>query len=293
MSPTFLIPIDNKFFLLGLCLIHTFKKFGMDTDYILVLDFGLLPNQIVLLVELGVRVQKTPNDLVGLHPFTLKSKLPSFLKDAQLEKQYLVLMDADMLLTKNIEEDLAKMIQEMKIDHFNIALSQDMGTNKSIGEFIGSYQNKLKNFIHFVPQSCYSSKYLNIGFTIFSPNFDFVKFEKLTDQMHGEMCWEQNAINLICLENPDQVKILDSKIWNFHGDHLLSSFSEVSTPSIIHLTSNTQSIVHGKLNLALENYQSEHYFRFFNNEAIISLQKKTLGELGTEYREQLLKYLAN
>ena len=289
MPPIYLIPFDNKYFLLGISLIHNFKSLLMNRSSIHVMDFGLTSNQVDFLKELGVNVLKTPTHLIGAHPYTLKANLISFLTENDLTNRYIIFMDADMILLKNPEAELKQIIQSMQAANKEIAVCQDMGSTESIGKFISAHRPKCLTFAQLASEQYYSKPYLNIGFVIFAPTFDFLRFKNLSDQMEGEVCWEQNAINLMCAENEPILFPLDSRLWNVHAN-LLSSYTSNDSPFIIHITS-TNGLVQGMLDICVGQVKFEFFYRYFKNQHIMNHQENTLKYLTEESGHLFLKYL--
>jgi hypothetical protein len=290
ISPIYLVPFDKKYFLLGLSLLANLKKYIHDFENVFVLDFGLTKNHLEFLEEFGVSVIPCSRELVGSHPFKLKSSLIVFLRNKKLLGRWVVLLDADMLILKSPVDEIHSLILEMTKNKNKISICKDMGGCETVSHFLDLYKNGTPKFKRYSSESALSLPYLNIGFVIFSPDFNFYEFKYLADCMEGDICWEQNAINLMCLEGLSHL-LLDPKKWNLHGSHLLEKYSEADDPFIIHMTSATDILVQGPFDLMVEGEAYTFYYRYIKNQAIVSMQRNFLNELADQNSKLFLKYL--
>lgn len=294
----FLIPFDAKYFLLGVNLIQNFIDCQVEAGKIIVVDYGLNQNQISFLNDAGVQILKTPQNLIGSHPYLLKSHLSDYLSENPFERDYLVQLDADMLLLRNPESELMPIINEMERLNAHIALCPDMGPkNRGQAEIGPSLENFLSlyecpKFRKLLTPKNLNTSYFNTGFTIYSPKFNLVDFQKIADQMIGEVVWEQNAMNCVIANNPQIVYPLDPKLWNLHGI-LMDQFSKNDNPVIIHITSPTPNAINvGPLELNIGEYKLEtFYFRQSNNQSIKAIQDSMLQSLLERNQALFIKYL--
>ena len=130
ISPIYLVPFDKKYFLLGLSLLANLKKYIHDFENVFVLDFGLTKNHLEFLEEFGVSVIPCSRELVGSHPFKLKSSLIVFLRNKKLLGRWVVLLDADMLVLRSPVDGIHSLILEMTKNKNKIAICKDMGDVK-------------------------------------------------------------------------------------------------------------------------------------------------------------------
>lgn len=289
VSPVYLIPFDEKYFLLGLSLLTNLKLYLDDLENVFVLDFGFTKKQLDFLYEFGVAVIPSPGELVGAHPYKLKSNLITFLRNRKLLDRWIVFLDADMLLLKSPVDGISAVISQMKAGKNTVALCQDMGPAESVSAFLEIFKHGTSKFKKFTSELNISLPYLNIGFLLFSPQFNFYEFKYLADRMEGEICWEQNAINLMCLEGSNCL-ILDAKIWNLHGARLLDEYSDKDDPYIIHLTSTTNNLVQGQVNLTFDGVTLPFFYRYINNRKIVQIQRNFLEKLMAENGALFLKH---
>lgn len=289
LAPIYLVPFDKKYFLLGLSLLANLKLYIHDFENVFVLDYGLTKNQLDFLEEYGVDVILIPMELAGAHPYKLKSNLIIFLRNRKLLGRWIVFLDADMLLLKSPVNEIDDLISQMISNKNTIALSQDMGTADSVAAFLDNYGHGTPKFKEYVSRLNITTPYCNIGFVIFSPEFNFYEFKYLADRMEGEICWEQNAINLMCLEGLNHL-LLDAKKWNLHGGRLLDEYSERDDPYIIHLTSSTDNLVEGPFDLMVDGTAITFFYRYIKNMKIVQLQRNFLEKLATTNSALLLKY---
>ena len=285
----YVIPFDKKYFLLGICLLHNFRKLSVDCSLIFVPDFGLTVDQINFLNAFGVTVLKPPTHLVGTHPYKQKANLAYFLAKNGLLGRYIIFLDADMILLKNPESELRKIIQAMSTNNKKIAVCEELEPTETLGEFVKVHDFHCSRFARFVAGKWEAKPYLNIGFTIFAPTFDFNKFQQYADQMEGEVCWEQNAINIMCIEDETILYMLDSKVWNVHAK-LLNTYALSDEPFILHLTSSdAESLVEGVMVFGVGENKVEFFYRSFKNQFIVNHQMETLKKLADESGDLFLK----
>ena len=289
IAPIYLVPFDGKYFLLGLSLLVNLKLHLQNFENVFVLDFGFTKNQLYFLEDFGVNVIPIPRELVGAHPYKLKSNLITFLRNGKLLGRWIVFLDADMLLLKSPVDEISALISQMQDGKNTVALCQDMGPCESVASFLDNFQHGTSKFKECASELNLSMPYFNIGFVIFSPKFNFYEFKYLADKMEGEICWEQNAINLMCLEGLNYL-LLDAKKWNLHGGRLLDEFSDNDDPYIIHLTSSTNNLVQGPFDLAVDGVNLTFFYRYIKNMKIVQLQRKFLEKLASENRALLLKH---
>lgn len=295
----FLIPFDGHYFLLGINLVQNLIDCNVDNGKIYVVDYGLSKNQLNFLMDAHIQVLKTPAHLIGSHPYKLKSHLSDYVVENQIQRGYLVQLDADMLLLKNPEEELLNIIHKMEMSKAQIALCPDMGPKNRESIEIGP---SIENFISLYPCPIFknllaaesmASPYLNTGFVIYAPTFDLENFQNIADQMIGEVVWEQNAINLIYAINPSIVYLLDPNIWNLHGK-LMENYSGDSGTLIVHITSSTpNSINTGPIKLQIgEKSLESFYYRQAKNQTVFSIQQQMLNSLLARNQALFLKHLA-
>lgn len=289
--PVYLIPFDSKYFLLGLSLLSNLKSYLNSFEMVYVLDFGLTKNQIGFLKEYGVNIAPIPEELVGAHPYKIKSNIVTYLRNTNLLGRWIVFLDADILLLRSPVEDIAKLIATMSSSKSKLAICQDMGPADSVGAFLDRFQNGTAKFKQYAKSYNLSLPYCNIGVVIFAPDFNFYEFKYLSERMEGEICWEQNAINLMCLEGLNCL-LLDPKIWNLHGSRLLDEYSEKDNPYIIHLTSSTDNLVQGPFDLMVEGKPFTFYYRYIKNMKIVQLQRQLLEKLAIDTAPLFLKYFS-
>ena len=289
VSPIYLIPFDKKYFLLGLSLLSNLKLYLDDFANVFVLDFGFTKKQLDFLYEFGVAVIPSPGELAGAHPYKLKSNLITFLRNRKLLDRWIIFLDADMLLLKSPVDGISAVISQMKAGKNTVALCQDMGPAESVSAFLEIFKHGTSKFKKSTSELNISLPYLNIGFVIFSPQFNFYEFKYLAYSMEEEICWEQNAINLMCLEGSNHLT-LDAKIWNLHGARLLDQYSDCDDPYFIHLTSNTDILVQGELDLMVDGVILTFFYRYINNRKIVQLQRNFLDKLITENSALFLKH---
>ena len=260
MSPRFqyLISFDKNYFFLGINLIQNCIDLEIDKSKIYVVDYGLSKNQIDFLNELGIRVLARPEHLQDAHPYKLKSHLFDFLSFNQIERDFLVQLDADMIMLNNPNSALTMIITQMIEQSLTIAICQDVGPSKNILEFASTYRCPL--FKDSLSPDELLRPYLNSGFVIYSPNFDLQEFQRIADEMQGEVVWEQNALNTICAKNPNSLLMLDPSIWNMHGI-LIEKFNGDTSPFLLHITSPTPNVIGtGFVNLSIGDIALEPVF---------------------------------
>ena len=288
-TPIYLVPFDEKYFLFGLTLLTNLKQYVHNFKNVIVLDFGLAKKELDFLEDFGVSVIPMPSELSGAHPYKLKSNLVTYLRNRKLLDRWIILLDADMLLLKSPVDEIDTLILQMKANKNTLALCQDMGPAESISAFLDNYKHLTSRFKEFTSALNISMPYCNIGFIIFSPQFDFYKFKYLADRMEGDVSWEQNAINLMCLEGLSYL-LLDVKKWNLHGGRLLDEYSEKDDPYFIHLTSSTGNLVSGPFDLMVDGIALTFFYRYIKNIKIVQLQRNYLEKLVAENGALLLRY---
>ncbi|MEI7494562.1 MAG: hypothetical protein WCJ92_08235 [Alphaproteobacteria bacterium] len=208
--------------------------------------------------------------------------------------RWIVLLDADMLLLKNPVENINSIVLKMKKDDNKIALCQDMGSSvtvaQTVEQFLNIFGDRTPIFKENTLTLDISRPYLNSGFVIFSTKFDFYEFKYHADLMEGDMIWEQNAINLMCLEGLNYL-LLDAKKWNLHGSKLLNSYSAGDDPFIIHMTGDSDSLDMGLFDITIDSTTIKFYYRYVKNKEIFNLQINFIQKLVNENVILFSKYL--
>jgi hypothetical protein len=290
MQPTYLIPFDKHYFLLGLSLLTSLKRYVSNLQNIYVLDFGLEAAQVAFLKEYGICVAPLPEALIGLDPFALKANLNTFLRSQDLLGRWLVLLDADMLILKSPIQAIESVMAQMQQEGQQLALCQDMGPATSVAQFIDLFRFRNTQFTQYTAPFDLSVPYLNIGFVIFSPEFDFDQYREAAYSMPKEICWVQNAMNLMCLQGTPYL-LLDPQQWNLHGRRSLDAFSEKDHPYVLHITSDGDNLVQKSIDLTIGNHQFTFPYRFTNNPVIDKIQAQVLDTVTKENSALFLKYL--
>jgi len=289
MFPTYLIPFDANYFLLGLSLLTTMRKQLGKLDNVCVLDFGLQEQQITFLKAYGVTVIEMAPELADCDPFKLKANLNTYLRSHSLLGRWLVLLDADMLMLKSPVQAIDALITQMQQEGQHLALCQDMGPAANVAQFVELFSWRNIQFSKCTEPFDLSVPYLNIGFVIFSPEFDFDRYHSTAYGMQREICWVQNAMNLMCLQGVSHL-LLDPKQWNVHGGRLLDAFSEKDDPYILHLTSDTDCLIQKPVDLQIGGQNFTFPYRFTSNPAIQEIQDRVLESLVRENTSLFLKY---
>ena len=239
-------------------LIQNCIDLGIDKTRIYIVDYGLTANQKAFLNELEIRVLAMPANLINAHPYKLKSHLFDCLLFNKIEPEFLVQLDADMIMLHNPESALNEVITRMAAENISIALCQDMGPSKNILEFAATYRCPI--FKDSLSPTELLAPYLNSGFVIYSPHFNLQEFQNIADAMEGEVVWEQNALNTICAKNPNSLLLLDPSNWNMHGI-LIEQFKGDSNPFLLHITSPTpNSIGTGFANFSIGEVSLEPFY---------------------------------
>jgi hypothetical protein len=289
-KPYYVIPFDKKYFLHGASLLQNFKTLLTDVKGVYVLDFGLTKNQIMFIEKMGFPVIRLPPPLINSHPYKLKSNLVTFLRQGDILGKWIALFDADMILLKPPTSEIEKIIAEMEANREIIALCRDSGPANNIHCFTEIFP-KTRKFKELLAGKNIDSPYLNIGFTLFSPHFNFYEFKYLADLMEGETCWEQNAINLMCLDAPH--RLLDPEVWNLHGKELLNRFHGQSSTYLLHLTGTGDSVSVGESTLKTSSEQTNLYYRYARNTLVREIQDRTLEDFISNNEEGLTTLLKN
>lgn len=287
MNYKYLIPIDAKYFFMGAVMLNTLKKNGTELSKVFVLDFGLSKRQISFLIDFGVKVLPRPNGFESFHPYKMKSHLKDFIK-SELSNDFFILMDADMIVLKSLDKQIEKELSDMESNSYKISLCQDMGAGRTIEDFINNFENT-KRFESLIDVSHYKLPYLNIGFTIFSNQFDFDRWTYLTSKTEGDICYEQSAINVMCAGNTDH-KILNSHEYNYHGHDLLSKYNQNTTPSVIHFTSHRDSTVHIKQEIVVSGKKFRCYTKSASNRLLQDLHRKIIDSFINDQGALLIRH---
>ncbi|WP_280767892.1 hypothetical protein [Polynucleobacter sphagniphilus] len=277
---------------MGINLVQNCLDLGIDKSKVYIVDYGLTQNQIDFLNELEIRILARPEHLLDAHPYKLKSHLFDFLSFNDIERDFLVQLDADMIMLNNPDSALKMIVSKMIEENLLIAICQDVGPSKNILEFASTY--RCPNFKESLSPDELLNPYLNSGFVIYSPHFNLKEFQDIADAMEGEVVWEQNALNTICAKNPNSLLMLDPSIWNMHGI-LIEQFNGDTNPFLLHITSPTpNSIGTGFINFHIGDVALEPVFyrELLVNPYVHNLQTSMIQNLLTKNANLFIHHFA-
>ncbi len=287
MARIYLTGLDEKYFFLGVTLVQSLELY-VPRSSIAILDFGLLPSQKLFFNRLGLSVFGPPPDLKGAHPYTLKTHVNRFLGLEVFASYWLVLLDADMFAYGNFVAKLGDVIEDMSSNRALFACGQDMGTTPGALDFFDKF--RCQKAIA-ASSGCANLRYLNIGFCVFSPDFDWAGFARLANHFAPETCWEQNAINVLRLRGDLTTLVLDSQVWNFHGSLLADRSQSLSQAFFVHLTSPyTDTVQQGFLDLEYKDRNFRFFYRLGVRPDVAAIQRKLIRKTFENYETAFLGY---
>lgn len=274
-------------------LVDSFRQ-HMPGERLFVCDFGLSANERQFWQAAG-NVLAMPDQLSGYgHAWYRKAAISAYLEPHQFDA--IVWLDADMILLRSISQDVAELVQRMKVDGLSVAATTD-ASGYSIGQFIAAAEAAGSNVTPFAPMletygADVNADYLNSGFFII-PDMNFARRWQAETLAQGQwLLFEQNAFNAVSRAPEHRVLQLDPAVWNVHGD-LLANVDIGVEPSaaILHTTSAEQRHhIENEIRYPIGDLVLPGWFKLFVRDDLRAIQQTHLFSFLQAHLEKLAKF---
>ncbi|AMN42633.1 hypothetical protein [Rhodoplanes sp. Z2-YC6860] len=247
-----------------------------------VMDIGLTDAQQKFFSQKGILLPRPAKLKDVLHPYKLKSSIELFLNDRVTEN--FVWLDADIFALRDGRNDLTELWSALRSTDRRFGVAPDQGPSFSLDDFTSKFRTpKLKGALARNPD-CGQRRYLNAGVMMFADRDVLREWRQGSEELEGDVCWEQNALNLMAYEERGAL-ILDAHVWNVHA----SLLSKVERSGPIILCDNERPVfVHGAsimysditdeiALLSKDDYRCETFFRRFKNPVLREEQRKLVN----------------
>jgi SEC-C motif len=269
---------SRYFFMCGMLLESLDEFFPEILSF--VMDFGMTEPEAQFFEAKKKLVRLPPSLKKEDHPYKLKSNMHSFL-GAQFTGTS-IWVDADIIAVNAGQSELLEILDKLTHEQKLLAIAPDAGPNKTIRQFSESFRTPKFNSVlenHAEMKNC---PYLNGGLVFFPDSKVLEDWALTAGLLEGDVCWEQNALNLMCHKNPNRVLILDSRVWNAHAE-LLNRITisdgmlryDRQKCIFAHATgANTHAVEEELTMLPGKGYIGAAYFRWFKNSHLRAAQEK-------------------
>lgn len=131
-----------------------------------------------------------------------------------------------------------------------------------------------------------AGRYLNAGLIIFLDRNLLTEWRDLSATLENDVCWEQNALNLIGHGNPQKFVMLDSRVWNVHANLIRkvmlrgsSLHCDEQRSIFVHATSTILGDVDDSVvEVGRDGHAVHGFFRIFSNSALRDTQQRFLAK---------------
>lgn len=218
---SFVTGADDKYFFICNILLQSLEQFFPEIPCF-VLDFGLTDTQ-TRFFESKKRLLKLPPHLKKTdHAYKLKSSLRSFLRDQPSIMP--IWINSDIIAVAAESQQLIEIAHRLIDQRKMIAIAPDHGGGPepvTIRQLYKSEERipRFKSTVAHSPEIL-DQMYFNSGLVFFPDVKVLDNWEVVANSLEGDWLWEQNALNLICSRNPNEVMRLDPRVWNVHGSLL-------------------------------------------------------------------------
>jgi len=267
-SASFITGIDHNYFLLAGMLLESLDR-HFPAIPVKVMDFGLTDAQQAFFRSKGLLLEMPAGLARGDHPYKFKSRMGDFLGP---DFGVPVWLDADIIATGDGTAQLR-------------AIAPDQGPCVTLADFPRVHNGPhLADAIRAEP-ALGACRYLNVGVVFFRAGEALAEWGALTPSFEGDMCWEQNAFNVLCHRDPAQVLVLDGRAWNMHGallDRVRGERGNIRCEGepvfFAHAASSDGGhLTWGEMDFEFDGCPYKNFIKFFTNGALRDMQEEHLS----------------
>lgn len=290
----FVTGANSRYFFMCGILLESLNEFFPEIPSF-VMDFGFTESEAQFFDTKKKLVRRPQGLKKDDHPYKLKSSMHSFL--AEQFPGTSIWVDADIIAVNTGQSELFEILGKLTHEQKLLAIAPDAGPNKTIGQFARSYRIPKFNSVLENHPEMKDSKYLNGGLVFFPDSKALEDWALTASLLEGDVCWEQNALNLICHKNPNSVLMLDSRVWNAHAE-LLKKVTisdgilrcDGQKCIFAHATSSDARDLEDIQTMFLEKgYVGAGYFRLFKNPHLRAAQEKYRSKFFSNNSSTLLE----
>ena len=276
---------DRYFFVCG-TLLQSLEEFFPGIPC-LVMDFGLSESQ-VKFFERKNQLLRLPSTLKKTdHHFKLKSSLGLFLSGRSIAIP--IWIDSDIIAVTAGNAALFDVARRLTDQKKIVAAAADYGAPHIVPIRTHAKSGPVPKFMSSIVDSpdILDQPYLNAGLIFFSDSKILQEWQIAADHLEGDWLWEQYAFNFVSYRHPNQLTLLDSRIWNAQGELLKSItvkdgvvYCDGQKCIFVHATSHN---AHGanvdavQMFLSKDGYACSAYMPLVVNPFLRAAQKKHLS----------------
>lgn len=220
-------------------------------------DFGFSDPAKAFLDGLGLLLPKPAFLKDYDHPWYAKAAMGDYVEAAHPDAGGFVWIDADIIPIKPFQREIGHIALDMMKTRSRWALCPDV-TGGSINDFIEEWIARGSDMSPFQTQLAAhrvsgEQAYLNTGFLICTEGSAADQWRRLTLQQSIWLLFEQNSFNTLAHAKPKYTHLLDTQVWNAHGEMLDHVKIADTDPTIfVHATSSGDRHADGPISLSVE-----------------------------------------
>ena len=288
---SFVTGINDNFFLLACQLMHSLERYFPRVPFY-VMDFGLSEGPKEFFRRRGMLLAMPHGLDRHAHPYTFKSAMGSLFSQ---KIGIPVWLDADILAVRDGTQALQLAADAMLQRAARFAVAAADAGDLSLARFCLDYSApRLAQFLAQHPEIA-DRTYVNVGVLMFRQADRLDDWRELSGRFEGDMCWEQNALNVLGHTGPAGMDILEPRVWNVHGilhDALESREDGLycdGMPCIfLHATSSfARHVEQGQVDFAFGRYTYPNYFKFFVHPGLRRQQGDFLNEFSSLHVDEM------
>lgn len=245
-----------------------------------VCDYGFTSAQARFFEALGCLLP-TPQQHAGhTHPWYFKAAMVDYVTPTGADE--LVWIDSDIIALRPFRSDMEALAGEMDARGCAVAACPD-ASGVTLESFLKDWRGRDADVAPFEEMIADfgidpAQQYLNSG-VLYCRDLTFAEaWRDLVLKQHVWLLFEQNSFNALALRPPGQALVLDTALWNSHGQLLETVLTPEGgeTPYLLHTTSHGKLHVDGELTFGVRNRHTTGNLKLFVRDDLRGLQLQHL-----------------
>ena len=279
MTIAYITGADANIFANTLMLLDSIENHEPDLS-LQVCDYGFTPPQARFLEALGCLLPTPPQHADRSHPWYFKAAMVDYVIPTGADE--LVWIDSDIIALRPFRAAMEALAEEMNSGGFAVAACPD-ASGVTLESFLSDWRGRDADVTPFEEMiNDYgidpSQGYLNSG-VFYCRDLAFATaWRDLVMKQHIWLLFEQNSFNALALRPPRQALVLDTALWNSHGQLLETVLTPEGgeTPYLLHTTSHGKLHVDGELTYGLRDRHTTGNLKLFVRDDLRGLQLQHL-----------------
>ena len=279
MTIAYITGADNNLFANTLMLLDSIAAHEPALE-LKVCDYGFTASQARFLTELGCLLPTPAQHAGHPHPWYFKAAMVDYV--TPLGADELVWIDSDIIALKPFRTALEKLETPMREAGKSVAACPD-ASGVTLEDFLTDWRGRDADVDPFDQMLQArgvdrSHPYLNSG-VIYCRDLAFAAaWRDLVLQQPVWLLFEQNSFNALALEPPGRALVLDTALWNSHGQLLETVLTPEGgeTPYLLHTTSHGKLHVDGDLRFGVRDRMTSGNLKLFVRDDLRQLQLQHL-----------------